>query len=360
MKHKIGFIGLGLIGGSIAKAIRQYYPDYEIVAFDKNKESLALATQESMIDVAATTIDNNFQNCNYIFLCAPVAYNTAYLKQLTEYLNDDCILTDVGSVKTNIHEEVQNLGIGKYFIGGHPMAGSEKSGYSNSKAMLIENAYYILTPTPQVAEEKVQTYEKFVESLKALPVILDYQLTGTISHLPHIIASSLVNFVKTHDTHDEMMKNLAAGGFKDITRIASSSPIMWQNICLKNKDNIVDILDKYIDSLEDFKEAIEREDDLDLYNRFESSRNYRNSMPSSSAGPIKKAFAVYCDIIDEAGGIAAIATILASNNISIKNIGIVHNREFEEGVLRIEFYDEDSSKRAVGLLQKFRYIVYER
>ena len=359
MKHKIGFIGLGLIGGSIAKAIRQYYPDYEIVAFDKNKESLALATQESMIDVAATTIDNNFQNCNYIFLCAPVAYNTAYLKQLTEYLNDDCILTDVGSVKTNIHEEVQNLGIGKYFIGGHPMAGSEKSGYSNSKAMLIENAYYILTPTPQVAEEKVQTYEKFVESLKALPVILDYQLhdqiTGTISHLPHIIASSLVNFVKTHDTHDEMMKNLAAGGFKDITRIASSSPIMWQNICLKNKDNIVDILDKYIDSLEDFKEAIEREDDLDLYNRFESSRNYRNS-----AGPIKKAFAVYCDIIDEAGGIAAIATILASNNISIKNIGIVHNREFEEGVLRIEFYDEDSSKRAVGLLQKFRYIVYER
>jgi len=272
MKHKIGFIGLGLIGGSIAKAIRQYYPDYEIVAFDKNKESLALATQESMIDVAATTIDNNFQNCNYIFLCAPVAYNTAYLKQLTEYLNDDCILTDVGSVKTNIHEEVQNLGIGKYFIGGHPMAGSEKSGYSNSKAMLIENAYYILTPTPQVAEEKVQTYEKFVESLKALPVILDYQLhdqiTGTISHLPHIIASSLVNFVKTHDTHDEIMKNLAAGGFKDITRIASSSPIMWQNICLKNKDNIVDILDQYIDSLEDFKEAIEREDDLDLYNRF--------------------------------------------------------------------------------------------
>ena len=82
MKHKIGFIGLGLIGGSIAKAIRQYYPDYEIVAFDKNKESLALATQESMIDVAATTIDNNFQNCNYIFLCAPVAYNTAYLKQI--------------------------------------------------------------------------------------------------------------------------------------------------------------------------------------------------------------------------------------------------------------------------------------
>ena len=110
MGQKIGFIGLGLIGGSIARAIRQYFPDYEIVAFDKNKETLALATQESVIDVAATTIDDNFHQCSYIFLCAPVSYNTAYLKQVAGYLHEDCILTDVGSVKTNIHREVEALG----------------------------------------------------------------------------------------------------------------------------------------------------------------------------------------------------------------------------------------------------------
>ena len=363
-QKKIGFIGLGLIGGSIAKAIRRYYPDYEIVAFDKNRETLALATQESIINVACTSIDDNFRGCNYIFLCAPVAFNTAYLKQMMPYLHDDMILTDVGSVKTPIHDEIIRLGLEDYFIGGHPMAGSEKSGFANSKPILIENAYFVLTPSAKVAKKKVDAYASFIESLRALPIVLDYHehdiVTGTISHLPHIIAATLVNYVKDSDTKSELMKRLAAGGFKDITRIASSSPVMWQNICLKNKDNIVEILEQYIDSLEDFKEAIEREDDLDLYTRFESSRNYRNSMPSSSAGPIKKAFAVYCDIIDEAGGIAAIATILASNNISIKNIGIVHNREFEEGVLRIEFYDEDSTKRAVELLQKFRYIVYER
>ena len=362
--NTIGFIGLGLIGGSIAKAIRAYHPDVRMIAYMRSQDTLQKAVDEGVINEACSEVGEQFAACDLLFLCAPVETNARYLEQLKPMLPKTCLLTDVGSTKTDIHEKVDALGLTGQFIGGHPMAGSEKTGYENAKTHLIENAYYIHTPTPQEAEEKVQTYEKFVESLKALPVILDYQLhdqiTGTISHLPHIIASSLVNFVKTHDTHDEMMKNLAAGGFKDITRIASSSPIMWQNICLKNKDNIVDILDQYIDSLEDFKEAIEREDDLDLYNRFESSRNYRNSMPSSSAGPIKKAFAVYCDIIDEAGGIAAIATILASNNISIKNIGIVHNREFEEGVLRIEFYDEDSSKRAVGLLQKFRYIVYER
>ena len=364
MKHKIGFIGLGLIGGSIAKAIRQYYPEYEIVAFDKNKETLALATQESIIDVAATTIDDNFNHCNYIFLCTPVSFNTAYLKQLTNYLHEDCILTDVGSVKSSIHKEVEALGIEEYFIGGHPMAGSEKSGFINSKAMLIENAYYVLTPTRKVSQEKTDAYVKFVESLRSIPIILDYQehdyATGTISHLPHIIASTLVNFVRDTDTKNELMKNLAAGGFKDITRIASSSPTMWQHICLKNKENISHILGEYIHSLEKAKMLIDQEDEHALYNMFDSSRNYRNSIPDVSAGPIKKTFAVYCDIIDEAGGIAAIATILASNNLNIKNIGIVNNREFEEGVLRIEFYDEASSKKAAELLQKFRYIVYER
>ena len=141
MQRKFGFIGLGLIGGSIAKAIRQFVPDAEIVAFDKNKEALALATQESVIDVAVSSIDENFKNCEYLFLCAPVSYNTAYLKQLSGYLDEDCILTDVGSVKSDIHREARRLGLNGYFIGGHPMAGSEKSGYANSKAMLIENAY---------------------------------------------------------------------------------------------------------------------------------------------------------------------------------------------------------------------------
>lgn len=363
MTQKIGFIGLGLIGGSIAKAIRQYYPDYELLAFDKNKETLALAVQEGTIHTSCSSIDDNFKGCSYIFLCAPISYNNAYLMQLKEFIDAGCILTDVGSVKTSIHEEIIRHGLEPNFIGGHPMAGSEKSGFVNSKPVLIENAYYILTPSANVSEEKVEAYRRFVESLKALPVILDYRqhdrITGTISHLPHIIAASLVNFVRDTDTKDELMKNLAAGGFKDITRIASSSPVMWQQICLKNQKNISLILEEYIELLKDAKTAIDAGAEKDLFSLFEDSKDYRDSMPNSSAGPIKKQFAVYCDIIDEAGGIATIATILASNHISIKNIGIVHNREFEEGVLRIEFYEEDSGVRAAELLKKYRYIVYE-
>ena len=360
----IGFIGLGLIGGSIAKAIRQYYPDYQILAFDKSRETLALAMQDGTIDISCTAIDEQFSHCSYLFLCAPISYNNAYLSQLKDLIHPDCILTDVGSVKTAIHEEITRLGLDANFIGGHPMAGSEKSGFANSKAHLIENAYYILTPSDKVSSEKLEDYRCFVQSLKALPIVLDYRLhdtvTGTISHLPHIIASCLVNFVKSTDTKEELMKLLAAGGFKDITRIASSSPTMWEHILTANREHFSQILGNYIESLNMAKAMIDQGDSQGIYSFFDSSRSYRNSVPDISAGPIKKLFAIYCDIIDETGGIATIATILASNLISIKNIGIVHNREFEEGVLRIEFYEASAQEQAAQVLRRHRYTVYER
>jgi prephenate dehydrogenase len=245
------------------------------------------------------------------------------------------------------------------------MAGSEKTGYSNSKAGLLENAYYILTPAKEVSAQKIDRYAVFIESLKALPIVLDYEthdyVTGSISHLPHIIASGLVNFVKEEDAGaDGLMKKLAAGGFKDITRIASSSPVMWQQICLENRRHIVPILEKYILYLEQCKSFVENEDEQALYEMFLSSREYRNSISDVSAGPIRKSFVLYCDIADEAGEIAKITGILADGGLSIKNIGIVHNREFEESVLRIELYDEAASHKAGQMLRKNGYTIYER
>ena len=362
--QKLGFIGLGLIGGSIAKTTKRIHPEIEMIARSGHTSTVSKAFEEGLIKNSKNPSLSDFSDCDYIFLCTPVQQNLEYLRELKHIINPRCILTDVGSVKGDIHREIVSLDMERCFIGGHPMTGSEKSGFVNAKPHLIENAYYILTPSAKVSEEQVQSYHAFVESLKALPIILDYQqhdyVTGAISHLPHILAASLVNFVKEHDTREELMKMLAAGGFKDITRIASSSPVMWQQICLKNRGNISQILGEFIQTLTDAKQAVDQGSEHTLYSIFESSRDYRNSMPEGSSGPIKKQFAVYCDIIDEAGGIATIATILASNMVNIKNIGIIHNREFEEGVLRIEFYDEASSKKAAEILQKFRYIVYER
>ena len=156
------------------------------------------------------------------------------------------------------------------------------------------------------------------------------------------------------------MKTIAAGGFKDITRIASSSPEMWEQICATNRDNILIMLNRYIESLEDIRKELTDRNKEGIHNLFAESRDYRNSISDSSQGSLPKSYSLYCDMVDEAGGIAALATILATNGISIKNIGIVHNREFEEAVLHVEFYEEPALKKAAELLRKYRYVIYER
>ena len=156
------------------------------------------------------------------------------------------------------------------------------------------------------------------------------------------------------------MKLLAAGGFKDITRIASSSPEMWEQICLENRANISDVMDTFVKLLEDSRTAMNEGNGAAIHQMFDDSRSYRNSFSSRSLGSIKKTFRVFCDIIDESGAIATIATTLAVNGISIKNIGIVHSREFEEGVLQIEFYEEEPSLQAAQVLRQHHYQVWIR
>lgn len=361
---KIGFIGLGLIGGSIAKALRASMPDIWITVYDINENTLVQAKKDGVANRTVSAIDASFSDCSYIFLCAPVSSNDENLAQLKRFLSPACILTDVGSVKTGIHKRIEDLGLCEQFIGGHPMAGSERFGYINSKARLLENAYYILTPTKKAAPDKIEDYRKLVTAMGALPLILDAEqhdyITAAISHLPHIIASSLVNLVKASDSDDGTMKMIAAGGFKDITRIASSSPDMWQQICLTNTDNIVLLMERYIEALSAVKEKLSARDARILYDFFNDARIYRDSFIEASSGPIKKSYSVTIDIADETGALASIATILALNNINIKNIGIVHNRELEEGALRIEFYEEKAIKTAADILKGRGYAIYEK
>ena len=140
------------------------------------------------------------------------------------------------------------------------MAGSEKSGYEHATPYLLENAYYILTPNPGTSPKAVKDFQTFLDSLGTIPIVLDYQehdfITAAISHLPHILASSLVNLVNDIDDESQTMKAVAAGGFKDITRIASSSPVMWQQICLTNQEQILKLIDLFIHSLIETKERI--------------------------------------------------------------------------------------------------------
>ncbi len=359
-----GFIGLGLIGGSIAKALKETHNTITIYACDTNAKALRQAKEEGVADFIFDQVDAAFSGCDMIFLCAPVSCNEENLLRLKQFLAKDSILTDVGSVKTGIHRQVAALGLDQSFIGGHPMAGSERYGYANAKAKLLENAYYILTPTETVPAWKLDFYKDLVSSIGAIPLVLPFAqhdyVTAAISHLPHVIASSLVNFVRDSDSQDGIMKLIAAGGFKDITRIASSSSDMWQQICLTNTDNISVLLGRYIQALQRVKAQIDAQSEDEIYDFFSSARIYRDSFIEASSGPIKKVFSIRIDIADEPGALASIATILALNSISIKNIGITHNREREEGALRIEFYGEEKMQAAISILKNKGYHIYEK
>lgn len=360
----IGFIGLGLIGGSIAKAIHKSHPQIKLIAYDTNTEHTTRALNDGIIQGVAADVDVSFSICDIIFLCAPLSINENYLPVLKDILKEGALLTDVGSVKTQIHEAIKKADLQHCFIGGHPMAGSEKTGYENATDRILENAYYILTPSEEADLFTIAYFSEFITSIGAMPLIItseehDY-ITAAISHLPHVIASSLVNLISQIDNEEEHMKAIAAGGFKDITRIASASPVIWQQICTSNAKNISKVLDYYIRSLIQFRVDIDSQNVDDLYRLFDDAKEYRNSLPIITSGPLQRIHEIYVDLADEAGGIAAIATLLATNGINLKNIGIINNREFQEGVLRIEFSDEQSCTKSATLLRTRNYIVTER
>lgn len=360
----IGFIGLGLIGGSIARTIRKFHPDYRLIAFDKDRSALAEAVSLNVINGICDIDDEQLYNCDYLFLCAPVEFNVEYMEKIKDSLGKNCILTDVGSVKSVIHEKVTELGLEGRFIGGHPMAGSERSGFSNSSDHLLENAYYIITPGGEVALEKISDFTELISSLGAIPLVITAEehdfITAGVSHLPHIVASALVNLVNLLDNDAQYMKMIAAGGFRDITRIASSSPVMWEQICLENQKNISTVLDEFIRMLIQIRCSIDNKEADNIFDMFASSKDYRDSIDIVDNSLIPRSYVLYIDVADEAGAIATIATILATEKVNIKNIGIIHNREFEDGVLKIEFYTDAALEQAKVLLTKRNYKICER
>ena len=366
MKHlELGFVGFGLIGGSIARSLKKQNEDVSVHVYSRRKNpALDEGMTEGVIDSIWYEIDERFSTCDIIFLCAPVLKNTDYLSVLKPLLKPGCILTDVGRVKGNICKKAAELGLSRQFIGGHPMAGSEKTGFENSTDILLENAYYLLTPFEETPLENLSLLKELVAKTGANCVVLSPsehdKITAAISHVPHIIAVSLVNMVRTSDNEEQNMKAFAAGGFKDITRIASSSPQMWQDICLANSESIDYFLSHFEKQIEDFRHMIAEKDGASIQDEFHTAGDYRDSIPAKKSSVIARSYDLFINIDDRAGAIATIATILSVNGISIKNIGIIHNREYVDGVMKLELYKEDDEKKARELLIQNRYDIVDR
>ena len=288
----------------------------------------------------------------YTYTVSTVSLNT---------VGKNCVISDVGSTKGHIYDEMKNLGDSITYIGGHPMAGSERFRYNASKEHLFENAYYIITPAEGTDEAKTLEFKEMVEKIGAIPVIVspyehDYAVAA-ISHVPHIIAAALVNNVKKLDSEKEYMHLLAAGGFKDITRIASSSADMWESIMFENKEDILSVLDSLSDVISDIKKAITDNNRDNVYNYFLNAQQYRNSFNNATPKAFVKRYEIDVDVLDRPGSIAIIAVLFSSNGINIKNMGIVNSRENNSGALTFAFDSEEDRMRSVELLRDMNYDV---
>ncbi|HEY8499606.1 MAG TPA: prephenate dehydrogenase/arogenate dehydrogenase family protein [Clostridia bacterium] len=358
---KIGVIGLGIIGGSIVKAVSKKGLAECVVAYNRNAEVTKKALSEGTIQEAACEIDDSFKHCDIIFICVPVDIVPSCVEKLSGIVDNECILTDVGSTKMNVVNAIRRMPLACTFIGGHPMAGSESAGYNAARHTLFENAYYVLTPFSDTSAAHLNKLSEFIAALGGLPVIIEPSIhdyvTAAISHVPHVLASAIVNMIRQLDGEDKLMHTLAAGGFRDLTRIASSSPVIWESICLANSENILKILNKFEEGICSFKEILREKDARALRNFFGSAKEYRDSFSERKLGSLIKTYDIVVDVEDQPGVIAAIAGELSGCGINIKNIGIINSRELEGGALEICFYDRESQQSSYRILQSMGYTV---
>jgi prephenate dehydrogenase len=365
MQGNVFIVGLGLIGGSLGLTIKKQHPEATIIGYDLNKNEMELAKVLGVIDEASENFQSDAERADLVILAAPIIETEKCIEKLSFMnLKKDVLITDTGSTKKSVVEKAMLL-LKKNicFIGGHPMAGSHKSGVAAAKERLFENAFYILTPVLNEQWESVDKLKNWLSGTHAKFITLSADehdaITGIISHFPHIVAASLVGQAKAHQDEFPLLQRMAAGGFRDITRIASSNPVMWSDISVRNKEVLLGLMDKWIEEMKAIAALLQAEDYNGLHSFFSLAKKYRDQLPSHEAGAIRSFYDLFIDIPDYPGVISEITGHFAEERISITNIRILETREDIYGVLRVSFQSEEDRERAFYCLkQKTKYDLY--
>ncbi|HAR64439.1 MAG: prephenate dehydrogenase [Candidatus Margulisiibacteriota bacterium] len=278
---QVTVIGLGLIGGSLAWKIKDKKLA-RVVGYARREETIKEALDKGIIDEGTTDLINSIKNSNLIMVCTSIDSVTDIVKEISVYLRSDAIVVDVGSTKKKIVYELSNsLPEGVTFIGGHPMAGSEKSGIDAADKNLFDGAKFILTPYKTPDNQKIIKLNYFIEKLGMKIEYLspdEHDLAvAAISHLPYLMAATLVNTIGTHE-NSAIFLRVAASGFKDTTRV-SSSPSLWgKDVCVTNKDQILLMINAFKDNLNYMESLIKLNKEKELLDYFENAIGTRKKL----------------------------------------------------------------------------------
>lgn len=350
--------GLGLIGGSLALGIKRDHPDYEVLGYNRSDKSRNIALERGLVDEATANFTEFAPRADVIILAVPIKQTIAFIRALADMpLKDNVIITDAGSTKAEIVAAAETYldPSQVQFVGSHPMAGSHKSGAIAADVNLFENAYYIFTPTSLTRETTIPQMKEILTGLHARFVQIDAaehdRVTGQVSHFPHILAASLMEQAGAYAKDHELTNRFAAGGFRDMTRIAESEPGMWTSILLSNKQAVLDRIADFQGHLDSVADLIEADDADGIWHFFNQARLTRKTMEIHKKGGIDSGFDLYVTIPDQEDSILKVLEIL--RGISVMNIRInEENREDINGILQITLKNQKDQARAMDLLAK--------
>jgi prephenate dehydrogenase len=280
--NKISVIGAGLLGGSAALAIKQRQLAGQVHAFVRREASVAECRRLEIADLVTKDLQEAVEGADLVILCTPLAQMAQRAADLRPFLKPGALVTDVGSVKGTVVRELEPIvrQARAEFVGSHPMAGSEKTGAAAARADLFQNAVCLITPGGQSSARAVEEIESFWQAVGAWPIRMSPEahddLVSRSSHLPHVVAAELANYILS-PAHPKEQGLVCATGFRDTTRIASGSPEMWRDIALANRKNLCRVLGVFIEDLNEFQLSLERGDVQAIEEFFTKAKHRRDS-----------------------------------------------------------------------------------
>ena len=357
MEEKVVYIvGLGLIGASLAMGIRKAHPEVTLLGYNRSQASRDIALKNRIVDQVTADLEEFASKADVIIVSLPVKQTMQTFQQLSKMpLKEGVIVTDVGSTKGAIvkagQEAFKHLPV--RFVGGHPMAGSHKTGAASADSTLFENAYYIFTPTVSTDPSAILEMKELLSGLGARFIEVDPiehdRVTSQISHFPHVLAATLMGQAAAYTEDHSLVGRFAAGGFRDMTRIAESEPSMWTSILLSNTNSVLDRIADFQDRLDQVADMIRQGQEDAIWSFFDQSREQRQHMQIHKRGGVESTFDIFVDVPDEEDVILRILELLRGT--SLVNIHInEENREDVYGVLQISFKTAADQARAEALI----------
>lgn len=353
-------VGIGLIGGSVALAARELTPRPRVYGVDTDAGALAYALDHHVVEEAALpddAVDRGWfarGGADLVVLATPARATEEWLAILGEQ-DFAGVVTDVCSTKTGVlAAATASLGADAAFVGGHPMAGSERSGVQAASTDLFTGAYYVLTPTPTTDVASYQRVHSFVSSLGARVVSVDAEAhdeaVAIVSHVPHVTAAALVDLAKAHAGPSDELLRLAAGGFKDTTRIAAGSADLWTGICLDNADALTRGIDELRDRLGDFSSLVRTRDASAIRAWLEHAAAVRRSLPTKWVPSTERLTELFVPILDRPGVVSEVTTAVSHAGCNIESIELDHQSE-DSAVLVLVLTDEGNMAALVTDLE---------